>query len=142
VDAEVRGRALEGLGFAYEQKGNLDESIKTFKDLEVSVDVLGFKELAMYHQARVLEARNSAGDKDKAKELLKTCTSASTSPARTTRSVLEGGRRRPPPRRSTRRPVRPAEQPEGGSRRQQDERGADQEAHRASSRSRGGGGAP
>ena len=72
VDAEVRGRALEGLGFAYEQKGNLDESIKTFKDLESTVDVLGFKELAMYHQARVLEARNSAGDKDKAKDLLKT----------------------------------------------------------------------
>jgi hypothetical protein len=72
MDAEVRGRALEGLGFAYEQKGNLDESIKTFKDLEATVDVLGFKELAMYHQARVLEARNSGGDKDKAKELLKT----------------------------------------------------------------------
>jgi hypothetical protein len=72
VDAEVRGRALEGLGFAYERKGNLDEAVKTFKDLEATVDVLGFKELAMYHQARVLEARNSAGDKDKAKELLKT----------------------------------------------------------------------
>ncbi len=72
ADAEVRGRALEGLGFAYEQKGNLDEAAKTFKDLEATVDVLGFKELAMYHQARVLEARNGGGDKEKAKELLKT----------------------------------------------------------------------
>jgi len=69
ADAEVRGRALEGLGFAHEMKGNLDDAAKTFRELENTVDVLGFKELAMYHQARVFEAK---GDKDKAKELLKT----------------------------------------------------------------------
>src|SRR5262249_53177694 len=68
-DAEVRGRALEGLGFAYEMKGNPDEAIKSFRELENTVDVLGFKELGMYHQARVYEAK---GDKEKAKELLKT----------------------------------------------------------------------
>jgi hypothetical protein len=46
--------------------------VTTFKELENSVDVLGFKELGMYHQARVLELRNGGGDKEKAKELLKT----------------------------------------------------------------------
>jgi hypothetical protein len=68
VDAEVRGRAIEGLGFAYEMKQNFDEALKTFRELE-NTDVLGFKELGMYHQARVYEAK---GDKDKAKDLLKT----------------------------------------------------------------------
>jgi hypothetical protein len=68
ADAEVRGRALEGLGFAYELKGNLDDAVKTFRELENTVDVQGFKELGMYHQARCYEAK---GDKDKAKELLK-----------------------------------------------------------------------
>jgi tetratricopeptide (TPR) repeat protein len=68
-DAEVRGRALEGLGFAYELKGNADDALKAYRELENTVDVLGFKELALYHQARVYEGK---GDKDKAKELLKT----------------------------------------------------------------------
>ncbi|MBK6691155.1 MAG: hypothetical protein IPG50_02955 [Myxococcales bacterium] len=73
ADAEVRGRALEGLGFALELKAQggdaakLDEAAKIFRELE-NTDVKGFKELGMYHQARVLEAK---GDKDKAKELLK-----------------------------------------------------------------------
>lgn len=67
ADAEVRGRSIEGIGFVYELKGNLDEALKTYRDLE-NTDVLGFKELGMYHQARVYEAK---GDKDKAKELLK-----------------------------------------------------------------------
>ena len=76
ADQEVKGRALEGLGFAYELKAQavpaeaakyLDEAAKAYKELESSVDVRGFKELAMYHQARVAQAR---GEKDKAKELL------------------------------------------------------------------------
>jgi hypothetical protein len=75
ADAEVKGRALEGSGFAYELKAqaaptepkHLDEAIKAFRELETT-DVKGFKELGMYHQARVYEAK---GDKDKAKELLK-----------------------------------------------------------------------
>ncbi|HEY8073702.1 MAG TPA: tetratricopeptide repeat protein [Labilithrix sp.] len=66
ADAEVRGRALEGLGFAYELDGKLDDAMKAYKELE-NTDVRGFKELAMYHQARVAMAK---GDKDKAKELL------------------------------------------------------------------------
>lgn len=76
ADQEVKGRALEGLGFAYELKALatpaeapkfLDEAAKAFKELENTVDVRGFKELAMYHQARVAQNR---GEKDKAKELL------------------------------------------------------------------------
>jgi hypothetical protein len=76
ADQEVKGRAIEGLGFAYELKAAanaadqakyLDEALKTYKELENTVDVRGFKELAMYHQARVLMQK---GDKDKAKELL------------------------------------------------------------------------
>jgi hypothetical protein len=76
ADHEVRGRALEGLGFAHELKAtakpeekdkHFEEALKVFKELESTVDVKGFKEMAMYHQARVLMNK---GDKDKAKELL------------------------------------------------------------------------
>lgn len=76
VDNEVKGRAIEGLGFAHELKATanpaekdkeLEAALASFKELESSVDVRGFKELAMYHQARVLQNK---GDKDKAKELL------------------------------------------------------------------------
>jgi hypothetical protein len=76
ADAEVRGRSLEGLGFAYELKAvltpaekdrYLDDAIKQFRELE-NTDVSGFKELGMYHQGRCYEAK---GDKEKAKELLK-----------------------------------------------------------------------
>jgi len=78
VDPEVRGRALEGLGFAYEIKAQAasgdektkwqDEALKRFHELE-NTDVQGFKEFGIYHQARVSQDK---GDKDKAKELLKT----------------------------------------------------------------------
>ncbi len=74
ADSEVKGRALEGIGFADELKSQAgdtekwqDDAIKQFRALE-NTDVKGFKELGMYHQARVYEAK---GDKDKAKELLK-----------------------------------------------------------------------
>lgn len=76
ADQEVKGRVLEGLGFAYELKAqaneaekvkNLDEAFKAYKELENTVDVRGFKELAMYHQARVLQDK---GEADKAKEIL------------------------------------------------------------------------
>lgn len=77
ADMEVKGRALEGLGFAHELKAaadpgekdkQLDAALEVYKELENSADaVKGFKELAMYHQARVLMNK---GDKDKAKELL------------------------------------------------------------------------
>jgi hypothetical protein len=76
ADAEVRGRALEGIGFADEalalgdaadKAKHLDDALATYKKL-TDVDVIGFKELGQYHQARVLETQ---GDKAKAIELLK-----------------------------------------------------------------------
>jgi hypothetical protein len=76
VDFEVRGRALEGLGFADEllaqtdaasKDAHLNAALAAFKELE-GVDALGFKELAMYHQARVLVAQ---WDNPKAIDILK-----------------------------------------------------------------------
>jgi hypothetical protein len=76
ADAEVKGRALEGLGLVYEARAVakpeekdkwLDQAAQQFRALE-NTDVKGFKELGMYHQARVAEAK---GDKDKAVQLLK-----------------------------------------------------------------------
>jgi hypothetical protein len=76
ADGEVRGRALEGIGFADEllaqtdaanKDKHLGDALDEFEKLE-HVDVDGFKELGLYHQARVQEAK---GDKAKAIELLK-----------------------------------------------------------------------
>jgi hypothetical protein len=76
ADAEVRGRALEGIGFAFElqaqsdapsKNAHLDSALATFKALE-AIDADGFKELGMYHEARVVLAQ---GDRTKAADLLK-----------------------------------------------------------------------
>jgi hypothetical protein len=67
ADGDVKGRALEGLGFAREGKGDLDGALAAFKELE-GVDARGFKELGMYHQGRILLGK---GDTEKAKTLLK-----------------------------------------------------------------------
>jgi hypothetical protein len=76
ADAEVRGRALEGVGFAREllaqsdaanKDKHLDEALSAFQSLE-KIDLKGFRELGMYHGARVLQAK---GDKTKAVEILK-----------------------------------------------------------------------
>jgi hypothetical protein len=76
ADAEVRGRALEGVGFADEalaesepadKAKHLEDALAAYKKL-ADVDVMGFKELGQYHQARVAQAQ---GDKAKAIELLK-----------------------------------------------------------------------
>lgn len=67
ADADVRGRSIEGVGLAKEGKGDLDGATASFKDLQ-AIDERGFKELGMYHEARMLLAK---GDKDKAKDLLK-----------------------------------------------------------------------
>lgn len=66
-DADVRLRAVEGIGLAREAKKELDAALKAFKELENS-DVPGFKSLGLFHQARVLYTK---GEKDKAKELVK-----------------------------------------------------------------------
>lgn len=67
ADADVRGRSIEGLGLAKEGKADLDGATASFKELQ-AIDERGFKELGMYHEARMLLAK---GDKDKAKDLLK-----------------------------------------------------------------------
>jgi hypothetical protein len=76
ADGEVRGRALEGIGFADEllaqsdaagKDKHLSDALDEFEKLE-HVDVDGFKELGLYHQARVQQAR---GEKAKAIDLLK-----------------------------------------------------------------------
>ncbi len=76
ADVEVRGRAIEGTGFADEllarsdeanKDKHLDDALAAYKALE-AIDVKGFKELGQYHEARVQQAK---GDKAKAIELLK-----------------------------------------------------------------------
>lgn len=76
VDMQVKGRAFEGLGFAYEEEArsdaagrdkHLDDALAAFKQLE-TIDAKGFKELGKYHEARVEQAK---GDRDKAVALLK-----------------------------------------------------------------------
>jgi hypothetical protein len=76
ADGEVRGRAFEGIGFADEllaqsdaanKDKHLGDALDAFEKLE-NVDVDGFKELGLYHQARVQQAK---GDKAKAIDLLK-----------------------------------------------------------------------
>lgn len=67
ADPDVRGRAMEGVGFALEGKGDTDAAIKAFAEIE-SAQVKGFIELSLYHQARLLAKK---GEKDKAVELIK-----------------------------------------------------------------------
>lgn len=76
ADPEVKGRALEGIGFAHELKAaanpedatkHYDEALKTYKELENTVEVRGFKELALYHQARIAQNK---GETEKAREIL------------------------------------------------------------------------
>jgi hypothetical protein len=76
ADAEVRGRAIEGRGFAHELLAqsdtagagkHFDDALAAYKDLQI-VDMTGMKELGMYHEARVLLAK---GEKPKAIEALK-----------------------------------------------------------------------
>jgi hypothetical protein len=71
ADADVKGRAIEGIALAKEGKGDRDGAAVVYKQLE-GVDAKGFKELAQYHQARLLLAKNNDEDRNKAKELLKT----------------------------------------------------------------------
>jgi hypothetical protein len=65
ADIDVKGRAIEGVGFALEGKGDHDGALKAFHDLE---GVTGFKELALYHQARLNVIK---GDKAKALDLVR-----------------------------------------------------------------------
>ena len=149
----MKGRALEGLGFAYEVKAQADAGrqgqvarpgAQEFRALE-NTDVKGFKELGMYHQARVAEAK---GDKDKAITSLKALHERLEAPGenhpfvyletvaddrlRAARSHARSNRSRRLGRHGRRR-----------SRwRQRYDPGADQAAHRADSGRRGGAHAP
>jgi hypothetical protein len=67
ADPDVLGRAVEGIGFALEGKGDKDGALGAFKEME-SMSARGFKELGMYHQARLLAGK---GEKDKALALIK-----------------------------------------------------------------------
>jgi tetratricopeptide (TPR) repeat protein len=66
ADPDVKGRGLEGVGFAKEGTGDLDGAMTAFKEVE-KVDAKGFKELGRYHQARIHVAK---GEKEKAKDIL------------------------------------------------------------------------
>jgi hypothetical protein len=88
ADSEVRGRALEGKGFADELLADksesnhdkyLDDAMTVYRALE-AVDVAGFKELGMFHQSRIALAR---GDKARAVELLKDVTKRVQDPGQT-----------------------------------------------------------
>lgn len=68
ADPDVRGRAIEGAAFAIEGKGDSDGALKAFKELETVTGQKGFKELGMYHQARLLAAK---GDRESALKLVK-----------------------------------------------------------------------
>ncbi|APR77351.1 putative lipoprotein [Minicystis rosea] len=65
ADTDVKARALEGLGFAKEGKGDKDGAMAAFKELQ---GIVGNKELGQYHEARLLLGK---GEKDKAKDLFK-----------------------------------------------------------------------
>ena len=66
LDPDARGRSLEGVGICLEAKGDKDGALKKFGELE-NADIPGFRELALYHQGRILHAK---GDEAAAKEKL------------------------------------------------------------------------
>jgi hypothetical protein len=88
ADPEVRGRAIEGRGFADEllaqtdtaaSSKHLDDALSDYEALR-AVDMSGMKELGMYHEARVQLAK---GDKAKALDLLKEVHKSISEPAGT-----------------------------------------------------------
>jgi tetratricopeptide (TPR) repeat protein len=62
ADADVRARALEGLGFAKEGKGDVDGAIAAFQQLD---PIAGFKALGLYHRARLLYGKKNQADEAK-----------------------------------------------------------------------------
>lgn len=65
VDPDARGRSLEGIGICLEGKGDKDGALKKFGELE-NAEIPGFRELAMYHQGRILHGKgDDAAAKDK-----------------------------------------------------------------------------
>lgn len=66
-DPEFKCRAIEGEALALEAKGDKASALKTYQELE-NADVAGFKELAIYQQARL---QRDLKQLDAAKELVK-----------------------------------------------------------------------
>jgi predicted negative regulator of RcsB-dependent stress response len=66
-DLEVKGRAIEGIGFCLEAKSDQEGALKSFRELSNLEGSLEFAVLGLYHQARVLTAQ---GKQDAAKDLL------------------------------------------------------------------------
>jgi predicted negative regulator of RcsB-dependent stress response len=66
-DADLRARAVEGVGLCYEGMGDTEKALKAFRELE-NTDIAEYTPLGQYHQARLLFSK---GDKSGAKELLK-----------------------------------------------------------------------
>jgi tetratricopeptide (TPR) repeat protein len=65
LDERLRFLAREGLGYAQEQKGDLEAAAKTFEQLTADAAVFkdGFyKDRALYHKARIAELRGNADD--------------------------------------------------------------------------------
>lgn len=76
ADPSLRLRCLEGLGYAKEGKGLLDDARAAFNDL-ANLDLKGAKPLGLYHLARIDVAK---GDKAGAIDKLKTAREAVTAP--------------------------------------------------------------
>jgi tetratricopeptide (TPR) repeat protein len=66
-DADVKGRAIEGIGMSEEGLGNKDAALKAFREL-ANLDNAGFSGLGLYHQARLAFEK---GDRQGALDLLK-----------------------------------------------------------------------
>lgn len=67
TDADLRCRAIEGVGLSEEGQNHPDQALAAFGELAKS-DVPGFGPLGLYHQARIAYKK---GERDKAKELAK-----------------------------------------------------------------------
>jgi len=76
ADSNVRMRCMEGLGYANEGKGLLDDSRRAFDELS-NIDAKGAKPLGLYHLARLDVAK---GDKDAAINKLKNARESIMSP--------------------------------------------------------------
>jgi tetratricopeptide (TPR) repeat protein len=80
LDPDARARSLEGVGLSLEAKGDKEGALKKFSELE-NADVAGFRELALYHQARVLHAKgDDAAAKDKLLKVTEKLAKESSSP--------------------------------------------------------------
>lgn len=92
LDPDARGRSLEGMGICLEGKGDKDGALKKFGELE-NADIPGFKELAMYHQARILHAKgDDAAAKDKLVKVTEKLGKESSSPTEPPSYLLHAAR--------------------------------------------------